>query len=184
MQAATRSGKFFVSLLQRAVLLRTARPHRHAPEAETAQQVANRPLGERDPVALRDHARQVDPPPPHHAVLRKAGALPHQLSHFPHLFRRQTRPRSRSRSVRKPRHALRVVAVHPIAQGLPVHPARRRSLAPRLAFHHQCQRQHPTRRIGVLRARRRSPQLRRRQFRPSNRNRRHLASVGRACHDA
>jgi hypothetical protein len=56
-------------LLARAILLGTPRPHRHPPEAETAQQFANRSFGQPDAVALLDHPRQFDPSPAHHTVL-------------------------------------------------------------------------------------------------------------------
>ena len=117
-----------MGLLGGAVLFGTARAHRHTPEVETAEQLADRPLGQPDPVALRDLARQIDPPPAHHAMLRKARALPNQFSHLPRLLSRKTRPRAWSRSVGKSRQALRIVAVNPIAQGLPIHPAGRRRL--------------------------------------------------------
>jgi hypothetical protein len=56
-------------LLARSILLGTARPHRYPPEAETAQQFANRPFGQLDAVALLDYPRQVDSSPAHYTVL-------------------------------------------------------------------------------------------------------------------
>jgi len=43
-------------LLARGILRGTARPHRYAPEAETAEQSTDRPFRELDPIALLDHA--------------------------------------------------------------------------------------------------------------------------------
>jgi hypothetical protein len=117
-------------ILKRSVLLGTVRPHRYAPEAEAAQQIADRSLGQLDPVALLDHKRQVDPAPAHHAVDGQIGASPNQLRHLPCLLGGQTRLRSRRRAVRKPLYSLGVVTVHPIAQRLTVHAAGRRRLAP------------------------------------------------------
>ena len=86
-------------LLSKAILLGTSWPHRYPPEAETPKQITDRTLGQLDPVALLDDARQVDPPPAHHALLGQIRPLPHQFRHFSFLLCGEPRLRPRSGAV-------------------------------------------------------------------------------------
>lgn len=117
---------FFMSLLGRRILLGTSWSHRYPPEAETPEQIADRPFGELDPIAVLDHLREVDAPLAHHAVLGQIRPVPDQLGHLPFLLGREPRLCSRRSSVVKTLEALGIVAVHPVAQDLPIHAGRHR----------------------------------------------------------
>lgn len=102
-------------LLGNAILLGTARPNRYPSEPEAAQQCADRPFGQLDPIALFDHMREVDPPPAHHAMLGQIRSAPDQFGHPPFLLGRQPRLRSRGGAIVQAFQAFGVIAVHPIA---------------------------------------------------------------------
>ena len=120
--------------------------------------------------ALGDHSRQVDPTPAHHAMLGKPRPLADQLCNLRLLLRRQPRLRTGRDTVRQPRQAKLIVAMHPVAQSLPIHPTELRRLGACAPVQHKRQRQHPTRRIRVSRSRRRMPQPRCIQLPPRDPN--------------
>jgi hypothetical protein len=149
------------------------RTHGQAPEAQPAQQLAHRALVQPWPEAAFDAVAQVDTAPPHQASL--LGRLRSRFDpalHLRLLRRRQARLRTgTARPVGKARDAIGVVAVRPIAQGLPIHAALGSRLAPRPALQHQRDRQHPPRRLRIPRPRRFPPKVRRRQLGPGDRHR-------------
>ena len=160
--------------LQRvAILLGVLRAHRDPAKPETIQQIADRAFGQRDAKLAINLGGQIDAPPANHPVFGKVRASADPPRHRRRLRRRQLRRRSRRPLVRQPRQAFAIVAMHPIAQGLPVHAAARRGPLARDPFKHQRQRQHPPRRCGILAARRRPPQSRRIQTQPGDRHRAH-----------
>ena len=135
------------------------------------KQSADRAFGQRDPIALLDHPREIDPSPTHHAMLGQIRPLPDQVGHLTFLFGGEPRLRSGGRSIVKALKPFGVVAVDPVAQHLPIHPARSRCLAAQMAVQNQRQGQHPSRRIGILRVLRMAAQLRRRAVPPRDRHR-------------
>jgi hypothetical protein len=80
------------------------------------------------------------------------------------------------RPAAQPGQPLRIVAVHPVPERLPVHAAGPRGLAAALALKHQRQGQHAPRRSGVLVPRRLTPQVRRAVLIPRDRT---AAAMGR-----
>ena len=146
-----------------------ARTHRQAAEAEPLQQPSDVTLADLDPEAPLDLRLKVDAAPAHHAMARRVGAGLDEARQLGHLGRRQARRPARAGTVAKTLDALRVVAVHPVAQRLAVHaggPCRRR---PRRPVEHQGQRQQAARLIAVLRPPRRPAQLLGRQVGSRNR---------------
>ena len=98
---------------------------------------------------LFDAPLQIGAPPPHHAILFHIGAFLDESGEFGFLLCRQPGWPARRLAVFKPRQAFRVVAMHPVAQRLAVHPASfSRSLAV-LALKYQGDRQHPPGRLCV-----------------------------------
>ena len=172
MAAATRAAKFFMRLLRCRVLRRMARACRDVAEVQTSQQFAHRPLVHVHAECGRNLVTQVDQPPAHDLVAIGIRPLAHPLGHPLFLLGRQL-PGRRARvgTVLQTGEAICIVAVHPIAQRLPVHPGAARRLGPALAFHHQSQRQCTPRLRAVTAARRRLAQVRRREIGPRNRNR-------------
>ena len=164
---------FFERLLRRRVALGVPRAHGQAPEAQPAQQLAHRALVQPRPEAPFDEVAQIGAAPARQAaVLGRVRPRLDPPFHLGLLRRRQARLRAgAARPVGQARDALGVVAVHPVAQRLPVHAALGRRLAPRAALQHQRDRQHPTRRLRIPRPRRLPPQVRRRQFGPGDRHR-------------
>ena len=74
-------------------------------------------------------------------------------------------------TVKQAGHTHGIVAMHPVAQRLPVHPTLPRGRLPALAFHHKRQRQHPTRGSRISSTSRLPPQIRRRVLRSRDRHR-------------
>ena len=84
------------------------------------------------------------------------------------LFDRQAWRRPRCLAVRQPGHALVVVAMHPVAQGLAIHAAGFRRFGPGAAIEDQGERPHAPGRGGILGPRRCVPQTLRVELRPSD----------------
>jgi hypothetical protein len=105
------------------VLLGVQRPHRNPAKAETAQQVADRAFGQADAQLLLDLARQIDPPPANHPVFGELRTCPYPPGHHRRLRLVELGRRTRRPLVGETGKPGRIVAVHPIAQALPVHPA-------------------------------------------------------------
>lgn len=143
-------------LLRCSVLLGRLRPYRQAPEAEAAQQSANRSLGQRDAELLGDLSPEIGSSPADDAMLGQTRPFPNPLSNLLLLFGRKAARRARRCPVVKPLQSLDVIAMDPVPQRLSLHAAQPRRLAPRLAIQNMRQRQHPTRCIGVPRPRRRT----------------------------
>ena len=142
---------------RRAILPGVARPHRDAAKPETTQQVADRALRQAEAPRLLDLAGQIDTPPANHPVFGELRTGPHPSRHHRRLLRVELWRRTRCPLVGQAGKSHRVVAMHPIAQALPVHPAARCGLLPRAPVKHQRQRQHPTRRGRVPAVSRRPP---------------------------
>ena len=130
------------------------RPDRQAAEPETTQQIADRTLGQGHAPLVLDLARQIDPTPADHPIRARLRTRPHPAGHH-RLLGAQLGDRARHLLVRQTRQARRIVANHPVAQALPIHPAGRRRRMSRAPFQDQRQRQHPPRRSGIRAASRR-----------------------------
>jgi hypothetical protein len=91
--------------------------------------------------AILDHRLQVDPAPAHEARLLSIRTRLDDRRQLGLLRRPQLRRRTRRLAVEQARGTLAIEAVHPVAQGLPVHPADLRRLAPAPALGHRRQRQ-------------------------------------------
>ena len=127
---------FFMRLLGGGVLLGTSWPHRYAPEAQPAQQIADRSFGQPHTIALLDDARQIDPAPAHYPMFGQIRSVADQLRYLLLLLQRELRFRSGSGSIMQSIQTFGVKAVHPITQNLSIHAAGYCRLAARLAFQH------------------------------------------------
>jgi hypothetical protein len=121
------------------------RSDRQAGEAEPAQDLADRALVQPDREAGLDQRPQVDPPPAHHAVPVRVGPALHGRRQLGLLPGREARLAPRPGAIAQAREALGVVAVHPVAQGLPVHAGVPRRFLPRAPLQHQGQGERPSR---------------------------------------
>lgn len=136
-------------LLLRGVLLGVARPDRDTAEPETTQQIADRTFGQVHAPLCLDLVRQIDPTPANHPVLAQFRTRLHPASHDRRPLGAQLWRRARRPPVRQTRQARRIVANHPVAQALPIHPAGHSRRLSRASFQDQRQRQHPTCRIAI-----------------------------------
>ena len=136
--------------------------------------LADRTLVHHHAEPLLDPTLQIDPAPAHDAVLLRVWSLLDQFGKRRQIARAQPTRRTRIATVRQPEKPLGIVAVHPIAQRLAIHPAglgRRLAISP---LQDQSQRQHPARRTRIRRLPRCQTQLRRRQLCPRDRDRCHF----------
>ena len=156
--------------LRHRVVAGMARPCREAPETQSAQQRTDAALRQVHAEPCLDHACKVDPPPAYHAVLRDRRPVRNEAGNRRILLGAQSRLGPWRRPIRQTSKPRFVVAVHPVAQRLAVHAALLRRLGARAALQHQCQGQHPPRRVAVRRARRHPPKSRRVQIPTRDRN--------------
>src|SRR4051812_43108160 len=136
-----------------------------------AQHLADRALAQPDREAGLDQGLQVDAPPAHHAVPVRVRPLLHGGHQLGLLPGREARLAPRPGPVAEAGEAFGVVAVHPVAQGLPVHAGRPRRLLARGPLQHQRQGEHPPRRPRVPAPRRLAPQLAGARLVPGDRDR-------------
>ncbi|CAA9299606.1 MAG: hypothetical protein AVDCRST_MAG40-262 [uncultured Gemmatimonadaceae bacterium] len=139
------------------------RPDRQAPEPQLGQQLAHRALVQAHPELAPDPRLQVAAAPAHHAVARQLRPLLDPAVHRGLLLGREPRRGAGGAAVRQPGDPLGVVAVHPVAERLPVHAARLGRVLARTPVQHQRDRQHPPRRVRVPAAGRLAPQVSGRQ---------------------
>ena len=139
----------FERLLGRGIAQRVLRAHRQASEAEPAQHLADRALVQPDPEAGLDQGLEVDPPPAHHAVPVRVRPPLHDRRQLGPLLRGEARLAPRAPPVVQAGEALGVEAVHPVAQGLPVHAGVPRRFLPRGPLQHHGQGEHPPRRLRI-----------------------------------
>lgn len=107
--------------------------------------------------ALDDHL-QVDPPPAHDPIHRRVRPVLDDPRQLGQLLQREPWRGPRMGPVVQPGETLSVVAVYPIAQGLPVHPSVPRRILARMPLEHQRQGKHAPRRLGVTATLRLPPQ--------------------------
>ena len=149
------------------------RAHRQTHEAERLQLLANRALVNRHAEPLLDRSAQIRLAPAYHAVrLRPRLDKGRQ---FPKLCLVQATRWTGIAPVHKASQTLGIVAMNPVAKGLPVHAAttrRRRAVDP---LQNQCQSQHPPRCPPIRRLARRRPQIHGAQLKPRNLDPRHCS---------
>lgn len=156
---------------------RMSRTHRQPHETEPAQQLADRALGQLYAEALGDHRGKINAPPAHDAMFGKVGTADYQRGNGGLLLGRQAPGRTAAaKPVRQPGKALLVVAMHPVAQRLPVHATQTRRIAARMTVENQSERQHTPRCRTIAAARCRRAQARRVVVPPSDRNRHHSST--------
>jgi hypothetical protein len=126
------------------------RPCREATEAKPAQNLAHSSLRKPHTKPCLDAACEIDTTPTHHTVLAQIRTFAHHLSHQLCLVGRQTWFGTTTAGlVRQAVQTELIVAMHPVAQGLPVHPAKSRRIGPRPTFTHNGQCKHPPRSIAI-----------------------------------
>jgi len=103
-----------------------------------------------DAKAPLDLIAQIDAPPANDLVERGVGAGLDQRRHFRALRRAQLSPGAAAMTVAQPGQTLLIVAMHPVAQRLAVHPAASRRAGSILTFKNQRERQNTSRRRSVL----------------------------------
>jgi hypothetical protein len=143
---------FFKSRLGFGIFLRMVGTRLQAREAKLVQPFADRDLMHLHREPPCHHGLQVDAPPADHMVSRRIGSLDHQFAQLDLLLLCQS---GRAVAIATGFQAVDtsgVVAMHPIAQGLSIHPVEGSRLATRMAIKNQCQRQKTAdlRSIGTL----------------------------------
>src|SRR6185437_580323 len=164
-------GSFFKSLLRRGVLFRMKRPGLQPGQLQQVQPLGHRSLVYPDREALLYLVPQVDAAPADDLVRLRVRSADHQLPELRHLRLGQPRRWARADPRRKPRYTLGVVAMHPVPQGLALHPALLRGLGPRLALQDQRKRHQPPHNRPVLVLRHQPPQIPCRMILVRDRNR-------------
>jgi hypothetical protein len=106
-----------------------------------------------------DPIPQIGAAPADNTVLFGIRTVLNPAFQFAHLRRRQAGLSTGTHLVNQASHAVRVVAVHPVSQGLAVHATRLSRQLPRMIIQHHRDRQHPPRLPRVLRSRRLGPKL-------------------------
>ena len=134
-------------------------------EAERLEDLADRVLVIGNAEVLADEPLQVDPPPAHDAVDRPIRTDLDKPGGFGLLVGGQAGRVVLRPVVPHPVGAVLVEAVHPVAQGLPIHAAVARRRGPVHPVQHRCQGQQAAALIGVLRGSRQPPKVRRRKVR-------------------
>ena len=104
------------------------RTHRELAVAKLVQQLANTALVQLDAERACDTLLEIDTPEPHHAVFSQGGALLYPARNAALLNPAQASRAATACPIGKPLQPRLVVAVHPVAQGLPVHAAGSRSV--------------------------------------------------------
>jgi len=135
------------------------RPGRQAHIPQPRQKLADRALVHRDAEQVFDLPLEVDAPPTHDAVPVRIRASLNKRGDLRLLFRAEQGRPARRFPVAQSLHALGVVTVDPVPEGLPVHAARLGSVRTIRSFQHQRNRQKPPRRLGILQASRLAPKL-------------------------
>jgi hypothetical protein len=135
------------------------------------QYLSNRMLMQTDAKAPLDLIAQVDASPANDFMTRGVGAGLDQRRHLRALRWGQLSPATAAMTVAQPRQTFSIVAMHPIAQCLTVHPAESRRARAIMPFKNERKRQDPPRRRPVLLARRCLTMTCRRQILSRNRYR-------------
>ena len=118
---------------------------------QRGKQLADRALVQSNGELSLDPSPQINTPPAHDAILRQVRTSLDPAGHRGLLGIGEARFRAVATfPVREALHPARIVAVDPIAQGLPVHAATPRRIAPRVALHDQRDCQHAPRRLRIL----------------------------------
>ena len=112
--------------------------YRHMSKAQAVEDFADAALVQADSEAILDQIAQIDTPPTHDAVLIGIWSLLHNRRKLDQLFRRQPLLRAGLLARDEPGNPFAVVAMNPVAQRLPIHPARQRRLGARSAIKNQC----------------------------------------------
>lgn len=133
---------------------------------------ADRALAERYAKHLRDALLEIGAPPPRDAVFFRIGAFFEEGGEFG--FPRRARPGwpAWPLAVFEPRQAFRIIATHPVARRLAVHPAGFGRGLPAFALKREGDCRHPPCCLGATGLSRGHPQLPRRQILARNRDRR------------
>jgi hypothetical protein len=146
-----RVAKFFKSRLRFDLLFRMKGAGLQARQAEPVEPFADGVHMHIDRKPPRHLGLDVRASPAHHLMFCRIRTLDDQLSQFGHLLLRQGRHTARRLARFQALHAVSVVAVHPIAQGLPVHAIERSRLAAPTAVKNQGQSQ-KTANLSAVRA--------------------------------
>lgn len=117
-----------------------------------------------------DLVAQIDPSPAYDTIDVQIRPVFHQGRELVFLCVRQLRCRAGCLQIIEALQPLRIIAVNPVPQCLPIHPAVPRRRGPVHTVEHQRQRQHPTPSPNAPRPTRRSPKLRCRKIQTLDRH--------------
>jgi hypothetical protein len=126
-------------------------------EAQAVQQLAHAALVQTDAEQVRDPSLDVRAAPSHDLVFDQVRPSPHPARDLRLLIDRQTRRNAAAVPASQARHAVGIVAVNPVPQGLPVHASQPRRVLALAPVQDQGQRQQPPRHGRVVRSRRQPP---------------------------
>lgn len=110
------------------------RPHRDVAEAAGVQQISDRALGHDHAEASLDRPLEIDTAPAHHPVRRHVWTRLDDPVELRPLRRAQQAGTCWARPIHQPCDAVHIVAVHPVPQGLSLHPGALRRRRARLAI--------------------------------------------------
>lgn len=165
-------------LLCRCILLWMTRARRDVTELQPLHQLAHRAFMQLHPEFGGNLVTQVNQPPAHHFVPLWIRSLVHPFRHLLFLLGRQLAGRrAQIGPVAQPCQPSGVVAMHPVSQGLAVHPGTACRFRPALALQDQGQSQGSPCLRAVIATRRSLPKLRRRELAPRDPNRHVQASL-------
>lgn len=139
-------GNFFENLLGLRIALGMLRPDRKPHIAQSLELFADRAFVQLYAEHFFDAPLRSGAPPTHHAVFFSIRAFLEESGEFGFLLRGQPARPARRLAVFKPRQAFRIIAMHPVAQRLAVHPAGFGRSPAVFAIKHQGDRQPPLRR--------------------------------------
>lgn len=120
-------------------------------EAKPVQHFADRAFMKNNAKSPRNQVTKIDTAPAYDALIGNMGTLLHDPGEFGFLPRCQPGFRSRSLGVDKSVDAIRIVAMHPVTQRLPIHSAHRCRVRTRGARYLDGKGQQPPSLIGMLR---------------------------------
>ena len=158
--ACGRGGPYvFKSLLCGCVFLGVRRPRLQPGQVHLTKPLRDRSLMNGYQKVPRDLLPQIDTPPPHDVIHDRIRPGHHQLTKLGHLHLVQQRRWTRTDPRRQARHAVSVIAMHPVAQCLPIHAVHLRGLCARTALQYQRKRKQPPDDLAVLLARCQAAQI-------------------------
>jgi hypothetical protein len=143
--------------------------YRYAPKIQPTQEFPDAALVEDDAETILDPVPKINAAPAHHAVFCQIGTVFNPGDNFGLLFLGQEWPGTGLGKVIQTRQAILIISKHPITKNLTVHGASFSSGLAGMTVQRHGDREHASRRPGILRSRGFRAQFHGRSIRPSDR---------------